>query len=71
MKEADVLELLRQKYTRVRRGTSADRYVRAAHVRYPATWGFGFADRIADYIVLDTYEQGQMIGFEVKVSRSD
>lgn len=67
--EAEMLELLRQKYTRIRRGTAADRYVRAAHVRAPI--GYGVAKRIADYIVIDTYGQGRLIGHEVKVSRAD
>ena len=75
MNEAYMLELLRQRYTRVRRGTDADRYVRASHVRYPhdASNGlsFGQASRIADYVVMDTYGTGEIIGHEVKVSRAD
>lgn len=67
--EARMIELLREKYTRVRVGTNADRYVRASHVRYPSGWGDAL--RIADYLVLDTYTPNEIIGFEVKVSRSD
>ncbi|MGD3153869.1 hypothetical protein [Tsukamurella tyrosinosolvens] len=67
--EAKMLGLLREKYTRIRVGTNADRYVRAAHVRYPDR--YGLAQHIADYIVLDTYASNELIGFEVKVSRSD
>lgn len=67
--EAKMLDLLRQKYTRVRPYTDADRYVRAAHVPRPS--GYGMAQRIADYLVLDTYTPQRLIGFEVKVSRSD
>ena len=67
--ERDVLDWLRDKYTRVRIGTNADRYVRAEHARYPSS--FGTATRIADYIVLDTYGGSRVLGFEVKVSRSD
>lgn len=69
--ERDMLDLLRAKYTRPRLGTAADRYVRAEHVRLPTDWYGGDALRIADYLVLDTYRPQQMLGFEVKVSRSD
>jgi hypothetical protein len=67
--EAEMLELLRQRYTRMRPGTAADRYVRAAHVRYPTRYGQAAA--VADYIVLDTYGIGTVLGFEVKCSRAD
>ncbi|WP_336818967.1 hypothetical protein [Gordonia sp. MMO-8] len=67
--ERDMLNLLREKYTRIPYGWNADRYVRAEHVRYSTS--YGYASRIADYIVLDTYGDSQILGFEVKVSRSD
>ncbi|MBB0990040.1 hypothetical protein G6009_00860 [Dietzia sp. SLG510A3-30A2] len=77
--EADMLAALRRKYTRIRRGTNADRYVRAEHVRkvrvreyegkqYTSTFD---AERIADLIVIDTYGDTETIGIEVKVTRSD
>lgn len=77
--ESDVLYALRRKYTKIRPGTDADRYVRAEHVRkvrireyqgrqYTSTYD---AERIADLIVIDTYGDTEMIGIEVKVSRSD
>lgn len=69
--EAMILHLLREKYTRVRPGTNADRFVRAAHVRYPARGYCGDAVRIADYLVIDTYGGSEILGFEVKVSRAD
>ena len=69
MREADVIKLLQQKYTKVRPGTNADRFVRAAHVRRPT--GYGHAAAIADYLVQDTYQPFDLLGFEVKVSRSD
>lgn len=67
-----MLDLLRKKYTKIRPGTNADRYVRAEHVpvrTYPANWYSG--TRIVDYLVMDTYGEGEIIGHEVKVSRSD
>lgn len=67
--EADMISLLRAKYTRVRAGTAADRYVRAAHIGYPDA--YGYPTRIADYMVIDTYRPQHIIGFEIKVSRSD
>lgn len=67
--ERDMLELLRAKYTKVRPGTTADRYVRAEHVPHRLYWGD--ADRIADYLVLDTYSPQTILGFEIKVSRAD
>lgn len=71
MRELDMLNLLRARYTQVRRGTKADRYVRASHVRYPDSRYSGQATRIADYLVLDTYKPHHLLGFEVKVSRAD
>ncbi|UOQ58573.1 hypothetical protein MUN78_07045 [Leucobacter allii] len=69
--EREMLGLLREKYTRVRPGTNADRFVRAQHVRYPAERYVGEARAIADYLVVDTYDKHELIGFEVKVSRAD
>lgn len=69
--ETQMLAHLRTRYTRVRPGTTADRYVRIQHARYPASWYSGEARAIADYLVIDTYDQHELIGFEVKVSRSD
>lgn len=75
-----MLSMLRAKYTKVRRGTTADRYVRAEHVRKVRIYEWqgkqyikysGDAERIADLIVLDTYGDTETIGIEVKVSRSD
>lgn len=72
MTEAEMLSLLRNKYTKPRAGFQVDRYVRAAHVRYPVMpVGYGLACAIADYLVVDTYGSGELLGFEVKVSRSD
>ncbi len=62
--------LLQQRYTAVRPGTSADRYVRAAQVPTAAQPVTG-VDRVADYLVLDTYGAGELHDFEVKVSRGD
>lgn len=74
-----MLSMLRAKYTKVRRGTNADRYVRAEHVRKVRVREYdgrqytytGEAERIADLLVLDTYGDTETIGIEVKVSRSD
>lgn len=68
--EAAVLDLLQDRYTALRPGTNADRYVRAAHVPTAALPVRGM-DRVADYLVLDTYGAGDLHGFEVKVTRSD
>lgn len=69
--EAHMIRLLDSRYTRVRRGTRADRYVRAAHVR--STQWFGMADRICDYLVIDKYISApqSIHGHEIKVSRAD
>lgn len=70
--EREMLDLLKEKYTKIRSGTNADRYVRAEHVpvrEYPDMWYSG--TRIVDYLVMDTYGEGCIIGHEVKVSRSD
>lgn len=69
--ECDVLALLRARYTRIRPGTDADRYVRAEQVRYPSDEGYGLAAAIADYLVFDTYGRGEILGFEITASRAD
>ncbi|VTR77235.1 hypothetical protein [Cellulomonas hominis] len=68
--EDRMMRMLRQRYTALRAGTAADRYVRAAHVPTPSTFRKD-VDRIADYLVLDTYGRTDLHGFEVKVSRAD
>lgn len=71
--EAGMIELLRRRYTKARPGSDTDRYVRAQHARLPAVggWRGGHAERVADYVVWDTYGQAQLIGQEIKVSRAD
>lgn len=71
MTESGMLQLLRERYTRIRPGTTADRFVRAQHVRYPAERYVGEARAIADYMVVDTYAEHEILGFEVKVTRAD
>ncbi|WP_461169293.1 hypothetical protein [Arthrobacter sp. Z1-15] len=68
--ERDMLDLLLVRYNTERRGTIADRWVRAEHVRSSQTsWQFL---SIADFIAIDKYQSQQaMHGHEVKVSRSD
>jgi hypothetical protein len=67
--ERDVLDALRHKYTKIPPGWNADRFVRAEHVR--KNHGYTYASRIADLLVIDTYGETALLGFEVKVSRSD
>lgn len=73
--ERDMLNLLGQRYTRIRPGTMADRYVRAEHVRRKL--GHALPQYIADFIALDKFPgipygtQAAMHWHEVKVSRSD
>jgi len=72
--ERDLLDLLGQRYTKVREGTLADRYVRAEHVRRHL--GYSRRQFVADFIALDKYPGGDGSGLaihwhEVKVSRSD
>jgi len=67
--EREMLTHLRARYTKIRPGTDADQFVRAQHVRYPQDYGHAAA--IADYIVLDTWTPHDIIGFEIKVTRSD
>lgn len=79
--EADMVALLDRRYTQVRTGTTADRYVRASHVfNTQATWwhnrttpdGATVTRRIADYIAIDKYMSHQALhGHEIKVARSD
>lgn len=68
--ERDMLDLLLNRYNTERRGTIADRYVRAEHVR--STQKLGRFCSIADFIAIDKYAAHQsLIGHEVKVSRAD
>lgn len=70
-----MLNLLAKRYTRIREGTLADRYVRAEHVR--AKLGHASLNNIADFIALDKYPgipygtALELHWHEVKVSRSD
>lgn len=72
--ERDMLDLLLARYTSIRRGTTADRWVRAEHVRNQLG---GDTRRIADFIAIDKYPglpYGSTLalhGHEVKVSRAD
>ncbi|MFV8266458.1 hypothetical protein ACNQR9_25915 [Mycolicibacterium peregrinum] len=72
--ERDMLDLLLNRYTNIRRGTIADRWVRAEHVA--SSLGYGLK-RVADFIAADRYPgmpygvQLAFHGHEVKVSRSD
>ena len=70
-READVLGWLQHRYTAIRPGSNADRYVRAQHARYPSATYSGEAVRIADYLVLDTYKPQRLLGFEIKTNRPD
>jgi hypothetical protein len=66
-----MLDLLLQRYNTERRGTIADRWVRAEHVRSTQGLGYNFVS-IADFIAIDKYRSTQaMHGHEVKVSRAD
>ncbi|WP_216639961.1 hypothetical protein [Arthrobacter sp. QXT-31] len=73
--ERDMLDLLLDRYTDVRRGTISDRWVRAEHVRS----GMGYSDgrRIADFVAADKHPGGYageklaLHGHEVKVTRAD
>ncbi|VTR76004.1 hypothetical protein CHMI_00760 [Cellulomonas hominis] len=65
-----MLRMLRQRYTALRPGTATDRYVRAAHVPTSSTYRRD-VDRIADYLVLDTYGRAELHGFDVRVSHAD
>ncbi|QOT19588.1 hypothetical protein [Paenarthrobacter sp. YJN-5] len=73
--ERDMLNLLLERYTAVRRGTISDRWVRAEHVK--SSMGYADGDRIADFVAGDKYGGGAageklaLHGHEVKVSRAD
>lgn len=72
--ERDMLDLLLARYTQMRPGALADRWVRAEHVRVALAYD---ARRIADFIAADKWPgmpYGSSIalhGHEVKVSRAD
>ncbi|GLU58606.1 hypothetical protein [Paenarthrobacter ureafaciens] len=68
--ERSMLDLLLARYNSERRGTIADRWVRAEHVR--SSQGIWETLSIADFIAIDKYASSQAIhGHEIKVSRSD
>lgn len=73
--EREMLDLLLNRYTSIRPGTTADRWVRAEHVRSMLE-GYQ-SKRIADFIAADKYPgmpygtNLALHGHEVKVSRSD
>ncbi|MBC9927192.1 hypothetical protein [Leucobacter sp. cx-169] len=73
--ERDLLNRLGVRYSNIRRGTLADRWVRAEHVR--RRLGHASMNYVADFIALDKYPgipYGTALAmhwFEVKVSRSD
>lgn len=68
--ERDMLDLLLDRYTDIRRGTITDRWIRAEHVKE----GLGYSDgqRIADFVAVDKHRSTLALhGHEVKVSRAD
>lgn len=73
--ERDMLNLLLERYTAIRRGTISDRWVRAEHVK--SALGYSDGDRIADFVAGDKHGGGYaaeklaLHGHEVKVSRAD
>jgi hypothetical protein len=75
--ERELLTALNARYTAVRRGTIADRWVRAEHVKRHVGHSRKGLTRIADFIAIDTYPgipYGASLaihGHEIKVSRSD
>lgn len=69
MTEREMMNLLRKRYTSIQPRTTTERYIRAEHARIPNGWGTVLA--IVDYVVVDTYGEGAVHGFEIKVSRSD
>lgn len=77
MNEIDLIKLLQRRYTSIRRGSDADRYVRAKHVRYPNPRYHARSLATVDYLVFDTYKnskknlRGELLGFEIKTSRAD
>lgn len=72
--ERDMLDLLAERYTAIRQGTIADRWVAAEHVR--ASLGYAKQQRVCDFIAADKYPgmpYGTTLAFhghEVKVSRA-
>lgn len=75
--ERDMLDLLLARYTNIRRGTVADRWVRAEHVASDLGHRHLGMTKVADFIAADKYPgmpYGTALalhGHEVKVSRSD
>lgn len=73
--ERDMLDLLADRYTAIRKGTITDQWVRAEHVK--SSLGYAGGDRIIDYIAADKHGGGPageklaLHGHEVKVSRAD
>lgn len=75
--ERDMLDLLLDRYTNVRRGTIADRWVRAEHVASNVGHRRLGVTKVVDFIAADKYPGSpygsalELHGHEVKVSRSD
>lgn len=75
--ERDMLDLLLDRYTNIRRGTIADRWTRAEHVASDLGERRKGITKVADFIAADKYPgfpYGSALAFhghEVKVSRSD
>lgn len=68
--ERAMLDLLLDRYTSIRRGSTSDRWIRAEHV---ASNMGNDSKRIADFIAVDKYPSSGLAlhGHEVKVTRSD
>lgn len=68
--ERAMLDLLLDRYTSIRRGSTSDRWIRAEHVG--SNMG-NDSKRIADFIAVDKYPSSGLAlhGHEVKVSRAD
>lgn len=75
--ERDMLDLLLDRYTNIRRGTLADRWTRAEHVASDLGHRRKGITKVADFIAADKYPgfpYGSALAFhghEVKVSRAD
>ena len=75
--ERDMLDMLLARYTSIRRGTIADRWVRAEHVASDLGHRRTGITKIADFVAADKYPgipYGSALalhGHEVKVSRGD
>lgn len=73
--ERDMLDMLGRRYTSIREGTLADRWVRAEHVR--RRLGHASINYVADFIALDKYpgipygSDLEVHWHEVKISRQD